>query len=114
MTDLAEAARATRRYEVVGINLDYYVIPRRARIWHPIDETISVAGPLRAEEAQAACDRLNLIAVLEALREPSEGMVAAGVHRARRDQIPAHVLATNWRAMIDAAVTEVKKSDEHI
>lgn len=101
MTDLAEAARATRRYSWRYIRKSYWACEDGADEPH--------TGPFKTvTEAKAACDRLNLLAALEALREPSEGMVAAGVHRARRDQIPAHVLATNWRAMIDAAIAEVR------
>ena len=60
------------------------------------------------DEAESVCDRLNLIAVLEAIREPSETMVDAAVYRAMRDQIPAHVLSVNWRVMIDALISELK------
>lgn len=98
-----EAAKATRRYAVWCNTQNTWAIGVHGRA--KAEFSLS-----KLEEAQAACDRLNLIAVLEALREPSEGMVAAGVHRARRDQIPAHVLATNWRAMIDAAIKEVRKA----
>lgn len=44
--------------------------------------------PITREEAQAECDRLNLIAVLRAIREPSKNM---------------------YIAMIDALIDEVKE-----
>ena len=63
------------------------------------------------KEAQAACDRLNLLAVLEAIREPSEGMEKAAL--LRYPNLGNGDVASIWYAMIDAAITEVK-SDEHI
>ena len=107
MTDrIAEAARATRKYEVTMTKNDQ----SGDVFWNAVRGSTHIYQFNCRDDAQDACDRLNLLAALEALREPSEGMVAAGVHRARRDQIPAHVLATNWRAMIDAAIKEVRKA----
>lgn len=54
-------------------------------------------------EAQAACDRLNLLAVLEAIREPSEVMVAEG--EAAYVYHPKNI----WSEMIYALIAEVKE-----
>ena len=108
MTDLAEAARATRKYFVSWHGLI------KAKVWgvYPQDLFDPYSGELVAEidhlssedEAQAACDRLNLIAVLEALREPSEGVVDSG------DAVAAYGgVIEVWSAMIDAAIAEVRQ-----
>lgn len=49
-------------------------------------------------EAQAACDRLNLLAVLEAIREPSEAMAYSSL--GQREM---------YQAVIDALIDEVEK-----
>lgn len=59
--------------------------------------------------AQAACDRLNLLAVLEALREPSVAMQNAAWHRPVNYKVPMY--ADIWRAMIDELAAEVKGAD---
>ena len=108
MTDLAEAARATRKYwpaphrEYVSV---YYVAFDGPQDPENIGELF-----YSFKEAQAACDRLNLLAVLKALREPIDGMIEAE----RRTGGWVINDGDIWRAMIDAAITEVKKSDEHI
>ncbi len=50
-----------------------------------------------------ACDRLNLVAVLEAIREPSEEMSSAG---ADRIEVSSPIADHAWRAMIDALIAE--------
>lgn len=91
MTDLTEAARATRRYFITRSG------------------TIAIAVDVVQKEltdTQAACDRLNLLAVLEALREPSEGMATAAE---RVCGLWEGFLAENgWRAMIDKLIAEVR------
>lgn len=57
-----DAARATRRY-AVGDALPRFVIDNEGP-W--------INRYATAEEAQAACDRLNLAAVLRAIREPTQ------------------------------------------
>ena len=60
-------------------------------------------------EAKAACDRLNFIAGLEMLRDPSGAMIDA----AAWFESPEHGPRSNagiWRAMIDALIKEVKNS----
>ena len=72
------------------------------RVW--VRETGQCASEFMLHgRAQAACDRLNLLAVLEALREPSEGMDSAG-HKAGLDRFGSPTAI--WRAMIDAAIKE--------
>ena len=58
-------------------------------------------------EAQAACDRLNLLTVLEAIREPNTVMLCAGVD-ADDGQTGIERIKHIYRAMIDALITEVK------
>lgn len=104
MTDLTEAARATRKYEVTMTKNDQ----SGDVFWNAVRGSTHIYQFNCRDEAQAACDRLNLLAVLKALREPSEGMVdAIGVGTVETD-------ANRWRAMIDALIAEVRKSDEHI
>lgn len=76
------------------------------------DNSLTAGAKVLKRRVLVACAPLmNLTAVLEALREPSEGMLKAA---------PASDLKTKygalyvWRAMIDAAIDEVRKSDEHI
>lgn len=62
-------------------------------------------------EANAACDRMNLLAVLEAIREPSDAMCAAGSqdHKdAWGGEAPIFEHSV-YRAMIDALIAEVGK-----
>ncbi len=109
MTDIAAAARATRKHFFTWHGLSY------AEVWQVFvakSGTAASGGFHSEEDAKAVCDRLNLLAVLEALRETSDGMVAAGVHRARIDQIPGHVLAVTWRTMIDALIAEVAENGD--
>lgn len=104
MTDrIAEAARATRMYDMIWSEREdgYFVVEIDNRNSPPY-------GPFDSEEkAQYACDRLNLLAVLEYLREPSEGMIEAA---------PASDLKTRfgalyvWRAMIDKLLAEARNS----
>lgn len=72
--NIDEAARATRKYQVFGDG---------------------------GSEAQIACDRMNLLAVLEAIREPSEVMVAEG--EAAYVYHPKNI----WSEMIYALIAEV-------
>lgn len=91
MTDLTEAARATRKWQCTPGNVVYSLSTDGVRVCST------------QEAAQAACDRMNLLAVLEALREPSEGMVdAIGVGTVETD-------ANRWRTMIDALIAEVRQ-----
>ncbi|MBK8200640.1 MAG: hypothetical protein IPK75_20075 [Acidobacteria bacterium] len=73
--NIDEAAKATRRW-LCGYE---YRCGRDGIVggWFTrriVESDDGVRFPSR-EEAQAACDRLNLAAVLRAIREPSEAMV---------------------------------------
>ncbi len=54
------------------------------------------------------CDRLNLLAVLEAIREPSEGMTTAAVMDATEECIDDYWVDRIWGAMIAALTAEVR------
>ena len=87
---IADAARATRRYRKKGL-------------------LILNSETLKYEAGnEAKCDRLNLIAALEAIREPSEAMCSAAP---KDDLKTAHGAVYVWRAMIDALIAEVKNND---
>ena len=110
MTDrIAEAARATRRYHMdcslhTGVQTCFVVESASGNI---------TLGPIlySSTEAQAACDRLNLLAVLEAIRKPSEGMLRASDRFAHTDETEnidwKGIARIQWRAMIDALIAEV-------
>ena len=89
-----EAARATRKYKMEWMACDN----------GSVIEFVSSDSP----DNQAACDRLNLIAVLEAIREPSEAMVWAPPSRANQSPEDS-MYAGIYRAMIDALIAEVKE-----
>lgn len=109
-----EAARATRRYEVeeyggpdAWADLDRFAVFKCEAPGYTIAEWRAngfVSEHVTEDEAQAACDRLNLAAVLEALREPSMRMITVGWQR------PSMAPAEQWRTMIDALLAEVKET----
>lgn len=101
--NIDDAARATRKFELAVINDEYFVAPFRIRR-SAMDETMTVAGPLSCAEAQAACDRMNLRAVLGAIREPTQTMVDAAP---RDDLRTLHGAVYVYRAMIGALIAEV-------
>ncbi len=79
-----------------------------AKVWQVFTSSEHVAaskGFSSRAEAQAACDRLNLLAVLEAIREPSEAAVRAG-YDAFEDGYVA--IRPRLKAVIDALIAEVK------
>ena len=93
-----EAAGATRRCGVeASIRGGFYI----------------VGGQCFAhlEEAKAACDRLNLIAVLEAIREPTKAMVRAATNATGQFDI-GHEFVTAWQAMIDTLIAEAKEKQD--
>lgn len=92
MMTIADAARATRKWRC-----DYF------------DHTLYAAGErsirvARGQDLKAACDRMNLLAVLgsDMFRSPSERLVAAGYGYS--DPVDT------WRAMIDALIAEVREA----
>jgi ribonuclease HI len=102
---IADAARATRKYFAAR-----RAMPGGMGGFAVYDRTMKPAGIFRTEaEAQATCDRLNLLAVLDAMREPSEAMFAAARHRCAF--VYNDMVADIWRAMIDAAIKEVGAHD---
>jgi hypothetical protein len=91
-----DAARATRRY-VPFLTVNGWVA-------HDRPQWISSVPP----EAQAACDRLNLAAVLRAIREPSEAMIRAGKTAGAGNVWgnSAGLSGNIFSAMIDALIAE--------
>lgn len=84
--EIADAARATRKYMKKGL-------------------LILNSETLKYEAGnEAKCDRLNLLAVLEAIREPSERMIAEG--EAAYIYHPKEI----WPAMIVELIAEVKEA----
>lgn len=81
---IADAARATRKYSYARmLAKSSFLLP--------------------AKMVRSECDRLNLLAVLDAIREPSEMMVDGG------DTVAAYGgVSEVWSAMIDAAIDEAK------
>lgn len=102
MTDLTEAARATRRYVILG----WTGFPKIYDGHKNIED--AVAGPFKSRDAALKdCDRLNLVAVLEALREPSNEMATAAEKACGLWE--GFLAEKAWRAMIDALIAEVGK-----
>lgn len=104
MTDLTEVALATRKYYMdcslhTGVQTCFIVDGASQKV---------ALGPIMysSVKAQAACDRLNLLAVLEALREPSEGMVAAAEKACGLWE--GFLAEKGWNVMIDKLIAEVK------
>lgn len=102
---IADAARATRKYFVARRPM-----PGGMGGFSVYDRTAKPAGVFRTEdEAQAACDRLNLLAVLEAIREPSEAQMIAGTPASEHGVEP-----DVYTAMIDELIAEVSEaSNDH-
>ncbi len=91
-----KAALATRKY-VVGHNGGWWIVDTM--------ENISRLTSHDEADAQAACDRLNLAAVLRAIREPEQNIIDAAP---RSDLKTVHGAFYVWRAMVDALIAEVK------
>lgn len=86
---MIEAARATRRHTT-------------AEVWQRTPN-------MTPAEARAACDRLNLAAVLRAIREPTGDMVLNCPYMAGMEpRYPAI-----WRAMIDTLIAECEAGVLH-
>ena len=95
--NIDEAARATRGFYIEWNGL------KDAQVWQVFtsEHVAASRGFNSRDDAQAACDRLNLIAVLEAIREPSDSSLAYVAPE--EDAAKAH-----WINMIDALIAEVK------
>lgn len=101
---ISDAARATRRYAVWRRSGAAFVVSGA-----PVDLTLPDLPTFRKRsEAEAACDRLNLLAVLEAIREPDEAMLQAAYTIPGGEDEPGD----HWRAMIDALIAEVKENSD--
>jgi hypothetical protein len=90
-----EAARATRSYFRSG----------KAVL---TSDGITVIKCTTGDEAQAACDRMNLVAVLEAIMEPSKRMVMAA-DRASYIWLEAFEPKDAWLSMLAEKIAEVKE-----
>lgn len=103
--NIDKAMIETRRYFVLSWSPDAFTIgTNRPDVSLPsLDCTFKTRV-----EAQIVCDRLNLIAVLEAIREPSEAMVWAPPSRANQSPEDS-MYAGIYRTMIDALIAEVGK-----
>ena len=87
--NIGDAARATRKYSVYHAPGEHYwIVSPAPSVSQMRDFRIKAALPSE-REAQAACDRLNLIAVMEAIRDTS--------------------LDSHRRAVLDAIIEEVGK-----
>ena len=102
--NIDNTARATRKYSICETMKDggwRYVV----RNWDT-KETILVPQDVSPEEFR---DRLNLRAVLEAIREPSEAMTRATdkIDSCVSDHGQCYSEEDIWRAMIAALISEV-------
>ncbi len=97
-----KAAQATRRYSWHFEEAGKYTIYD-----DDVGETVLTFRTI--SETLRACDRLNLIAVLEAIMEPSEDMVQAGV-LSDDMQTGAERVRHIFRAMVDRLIAETKGS----
>ena len=97
--NIDEAARATRAFYIEWNGL------KDAKVWQVFtsEHVAASRGFNSRDDAQAACDRMNLRAVLEAIREPSETMMDAGIERVEGGE-PDVI----YNAMIDALIAEVR------
>lgn len=103
--NIDEAAKATRKYEFA----ENWIYDHWEYSVHLVENDYQrIAIYKYQDEAIAACDRLNLIETLKAIREPSEAMCSAAP---KDDLKTAHGAVYVWRAMIDALIAEVKNND---
>lgn len=101
---ITAAAQATRKYS-------YHADKDRAwRVYDPDVPLSCVAVCSSHSDAQATCDRLNLLAVLEsdAIREPSAGMEDAGFEAGLSANSETSDI---WRAMINVLIAEVRNGN---
>lgn len=100
---IEDATRATRKWRCDYFDHTLYADDSRS---------ISVS---RNHDLQAACDRMNLLAVLEsdAIRNPSERMLRASDRFAHTDETEnidwKGIARIQWRTMIDALIAEVRE-----
>ncbi len=105
---IEDAARATRKF-----GWRYLGGASRYSVVEDGNEAVVKKG-LSPIEAFAACDRLNLVAVLKAIREPSNRMIKAGVDDLAFSPVGDGAMTAGgrvlvraiWRAMIEALKAE--------
>ncbi len=97
--NIDEAARATRKYWSAP-HWEYQDTYFAAHEGYDPENVGELYGS--CAEANAACDRMNLRAVLEAIREPSEAMVDTGHYSSFGQR-------ETYQAMIGALIAEVGK-----
>ena len=99
-----EAARATRRYSIYNSRGTPYWNVSEAQNVMELGK-YEIAEVLTSErDAKCYADRLNLLAVLQAIREPREAMVQAAAEATTYCEV--------WRAMIDVLIAECEVSDD--
>lgn len=101
--NIDEAARATRKYKmsfIYGCGKG----PSGIAVCMEGEDDDYIKMFSGTAEAQTACDYLNLLAVLEAIREPSAEMNRAGYDAFEDGYVAA---APRYTAMIDALIAEV-------
>ena len=103
--NIDEAARATRKYWSAP-HWEYQDVYFADHAGGDPENVGALYGS--CAEAQAACDRLNLLAVLEAIREPSAAMLCTGAD-ADDGQTGIERVKHIYRAMIDALIAEVPR-----
>ena len=108
--NIGEAAAATRKYSVYHAPGEYYWIVSSAPSVSQMRDFGIKAALTSEREAQSACDRLNLLAVLACIREGSDAMCAAGSQDHKDAWGPDAPIFEHsvYRAMIDALIAEVK------
>lgn len=106
---IADAARATRTY-ATALNESgmFSVVP-----WIDAGAEQTMFKHSNEDVALAVCDRLNLLAVLEAIREPTEGMLDACMDALDLPREPSVGYRYRdgpraWRAMIAELIAEVR------
>lgn len=102
--NIDEAARATRAFYIEWNGL------KDAKVWQVFtsEHVAASRGFNSRDDAQAACDLMNLRAVLEAIREPTENVARACRETADVESgYYEHNPYDRWRAMIDALLEEV-------
>lgn len=105
--NIDKAMMETRRYFVLSWSPDAFTVgTRRTDISAP---SLNRTFKTRAE-AQIACDRMNLLAVLACIREESDAMCAAGAQNHKDAWGPDAPIFEHsvYRAMIAALIAEVE------
>ena len=97
MTIVDDAALATAKFFITRVDFDDFFVGT---------QEIHLGSFKTYAEAKSACDRWNLLAVLEAIREPTQAMIDAAPGS---DLRTLHGAVYVWRAMIAALIAEVRK-----